>query len=230
MFCWEVVSWGWRIWMSTFVRKSKTIDNISCMELKALIETIIELKQKDLELRARLIQNGQLCKGYNEEMSKLHSSNAKKLNEIIDSIGYPTIDKVGNEASEAAWLVIQHSIGHPEFMKKCANLLKIAVAENKANPIHLAYLTDRIAVFEEQPQCYGTQFDWDENGNMSPKNFDNLDKVNQRRKSIGLNTLEEQTKIIRAQIKKENQTPPSVFEKRKKEFDDWRKSVGWKKR
>lgn len=90
-----------------------------------------------------------------------------------------------------------------------------AVSENKADPKNLAYLTDRIAVFESKPQLYGTQFDWDENGNLSPNLFDDLIKVNERRKSIGLNTLEEQTEIIRIQAKNENQSPPTDIEKRK---------------
>ena len=199
------------------------------MKFKEISEKIIQLKKKDLVLRDRLIQNGQLSNGYNDEMAALHKKNSEELNQIIDSIGYPTIDKVGKEASEAAWLVIQHAIGQPDFMKKCAQLLENAVNENKVNPINLAYLTDRIAVFEERPQLYGTQFDWDENGEMSPQHFDDINKVNQRRKTLGLNTLEEQTRSIRAQIEKENQTAPSDFEKRKKEMIEWKKSVGWKK-
>ena len=43
-------------------------------------------------------------------------------------------------------------------------LLEVAVSENKADPKNLAYLTDRVALFEGKPQLYGTQFDWDENG------------------------------------------------------------------
>ena len=113
-------------------------------------------------------------------------------------------------------------------MKKCAKLLENAVNENKANRINLAYLIDRIAVFEGKPQRYGTQFDWNENGELSPQPFDDLTKVNQRRKSIGLNTIEEQTVIIRRQAKEENQSPPTNFEKRKKEMDEWRIAVGWK--
>lgn len=200
------------------------------MELKEIAEKIIELKNKDWALRNRLIQNGQLGNGYNPEMAKLHNQNAAILNGLIDLIGYPTVDKVGKEASEAAWLIIQHSIQQPEFMIKCAQLLKKAVTEKKANPINLAYLTDRIAVFKGKPQSYGTQFDWDENGEMSPQNFDDLDKVNQRRKSIGLNTLEEQIEIMSAQVKNENQKPPVDFFKRKNEMEKWKELVGWKNR
>jgi hypothetical protein len=199
------------------------------MDYKSIAEKIIDLKNADLALRNKLVQSGQLSEGYNEEMKDLHNRNAKVLSDIIDTIGYPTIDKVGKEANEAAWLVIQHSIGQPEFMKKSAELLKSAGDENKADPKSLAYLTDRIAVLEGKPQLYGTQFDWDKHGNLSPNLFDDLNKVNERRKSIGLNTIEEQTEIMREQVKSENQSPPKDFEKRKQEIEQWKKNVGWTK-
>ncbi|HYE53413.1 MAG TPA: DUF6624 domain-containing protein [Chitinophagaceae bacterium] len=197
------------------------------MDYTSIAERIIDLKRSDLALRDRLMQSGQLAEGYNEEMKKLHNSNAEILNEIIDTIGYPTIDKVGKEASDAAWLVIQHAIGQPRFMKHCAELLKAAVNENKADPGNLAYLTDRIAVLSGEQQLYGTQFDWDENGELSPNPIDDLAKVNERRKSIGLNTLEEQTAIIRKQAKDEHQLPPADLRKRRQEIDEWRKAAGW---
>jgi aspartate ammonia-lyase len=113
------------------------------MDYKSIAEKIIDLKNADLALRSKLVQSVQRSEGYNEEMKDLHNRNAKILSDIIDTIGYPTIDKVGKEANEAAWLVIQHSIGQPEFMKKSAELLKSAGDENKADPKSLAYLTDR---------------------------------------------------------------------------------------
>jgi hypothetical protein len=178
-------------------------------------------------LREKLVQNRQLGEGYNEEMEQLHNRNAEMLNVIIDAIGYPTIESVGDEASEAAWLIIQHSIARPAFMKKCATLLRIAVNEDKANIKNLAYLTDRIAVWEEKMQKYGTQFDWDENGELSAHRIDDLAMVNQRRKSIGLNTLEEQTIIIRRRAEMENQRPPENLKKRQSQIAEWRRKTGW---
>lgn len=197
------------------------------MNYNEIAEKIIELKNADLEFRKKLIESGKLSDGYDQEMAEIHNKNAKTLNEIIDKIGYPTVDKVGKEANEATWLIIQHAIGQPHFMKKCVKLLEIAVHQNKANSKNLAYLTDRIAVFEDKPQLYGTQFDWDENGELSPNLFDDFKKVNQRRKSIGLNSIEEQTKIIRKQAKNNKQTPPTDFEKRKQEIEEWKKNIGW---
>ncbi|MNE64700.1 hypothetical protein D3C80_1601240 [compost metagenome] len=112
-------------------------------------------------------------------------------------------------------------------MKRCVEQLQNAVKENQADPINLAYLTDRIATLEGNPQLYGTQFDWDEKGNLSPNLFDDLQMVNQRRQSIGLNSLEEQTEIIRNRIIQENQLPPEDFEKRKQKALEWRRKTGW---
>lgn len=112
-------------------------------------------------------------------------------------------------------------------MKKCAVLLEKAVDENQVEAKQLAYLTDRIAVFEGEAQLYGTQFDWDAGGEMNPNPFDDLEKVNRRRKTIGLNLLEEQTEIIRKQIITENQKPPADLKERTKQSDEWRKRVGW---
>ncbi|QSW87639.1 hypothetical protein J0383_15255 [Flavobacterium endoglycinae] len=197
------------------------------MDYQIIAKRILELKNADLNLREKLIKSKQLSEGYNQEMEKLHNQNAKTLAEIIEIIGYPTIDKVGKEANEATWLIIQHSIGQPDFMRKCAAELKTAVNENKADAIHLAYLTDRIAVFEDKPQLYGTQFDWDETGKLIPNPFDDLAKVNERRKAIGLITLEEQTESIQKRALNENQTPPKDFNKQKEEMNEWRKKVGW---
>lgn len=199
------------------------------MDYKDFAARIIHLQHADLAFRKQLIQKGRLGAGYDEEMEQLHNEHARILNDIIDAIGYPVVDTVGKEASEAAWLVIQHSIGQPVFMKKCAALLQKAVSEHKADPIHLAYLADRIAVFEEKPQLYGTQFDWDENGELAPDPVDDPVKVNQRRKSIGLNTLEEQTAMIRQRAKKEKQMPPQNPDQWKRDREAWKRKAGWVK-
>lgn len=197
------------------------------MKYKSLAKEIVAMKDADLVMRESLIQRGVLGEGYHPEMEQLHYNNADRLETIIDRIGYPTVDQVGPAASEAAWLVIQHSIGRPDFMRKCATLLAKAVGEQRANPVNLAYLSDRIAVFEGRSQLYGTQFDWDEDGEMRPQAYDDLSAVNRRRKSIGLNTLEEQTELLSRRTEQENERPPEDWGKRQKEMTDWRRKVGW---
>lgn len=190
-------------------------------------QIIIDLQNADFALRNSLIDTGQLGEGYHWEMEKLHNHNANELNKIITEIGFPTVSTIGAEASYSAWVIIQHSIGSPQFMKKCLKLLEDAVKKGEADARNLAYLEDRIAVLENKPQLYGTQFDWDEDGELSPNYFDDITKVNKRRKSVGLNTLDEQSEIIRTQAKRENHSPPKDWIKRKDEMEKWKKLVGW---
>lgn len=197
------------------------------MNYKVVAGILIKMKNEDLELRAKLLESGEMGTGYNDEMEQLHTANKERLDEIIKRIGYPTIEKVGKEANEAAWLIVQHSIGHPKFMKNCLELLENEVNDTMESKRNLAYLSDRIAVFENKKQRYGTQFDWDENGDLSPNKFDDLTKVNQRRNAIGLNTLEEQTLIMRRQAKEENQLAPKDFKEREQLYNEWRRKKGW---
>ncbi len=204
-----------------------TTNEIKQMDSNQIAQQIIALKEADLALRDKLIQEGLLGNGYNKEMEELHVKNAHTLDEIINSIGYPTIDKVGKGASEAAWLIIQHAISLPAFMKKCLKLLEEAVSEGKANPIQLAYMSDRISVYEGRPQLYGTSYDWDEKGELNPQPFDDVTKVNLRRKLLGLNSKEEQTKVMRKRAESEGEAVPSDYKERMKAYDAWRKQVGW---
>jgi hypothetical protein len=92
------------------------------MQHPTIAHRIIELKIMTC-LRDRLAaKEGRLSEGYDEEMRDLHIYHATILDEIIKEIGFPTIEKVGKKANEAAWLVIQHSIALPSFMKRCASL------------------------------------------------------------------------------------------------------------
>lgn len=110
-------------------------------------------------------------------------------------------------------------------MRECEKLLTEAVEANETDPRQLAYLSDRISMFEGKPQRFGTQFDWDEGGRMHPCAYDDLKAVNERRAAIGLNTLEEQTAIMQERTK--GQPPPRDFAERRRVYDAWRRRVGW---
>jgi len=197
------------------------------MSIKELSNKIVALRNADLELRNQLIQSGELFDGYHPEMEALHIKNAEVLEEIIQDIGFPTTEKVGEEASKAAWLVIQHAISKPNFMRRCVSLLEDVVHRQKARPIDLAYLKDRIAVLEGNPQLYGTQFDWDENGELNPNLMDDVSVVDKRRKEIGLNSIAEQTKIIRQRAESEVQSAPEDYHVRHQQMTEWKRKVGW---
>ncbi len=182
------------------------------------------MEKEDLELREKLIQEKLLFDGYNQKMRELHNENGLKLKKIIDEIGFESIDKFDEKVKDAVFLIIQHNIDNPPFMKFCLEKLKKTKNFSK---IQIAQLSDRIALFEGKPQKYGTQFDYDKHGILNPSHYDNLLKVNNRRAKIGLNSLEEQIEVIRNRAKLENQKPPKDFDLKIKEYNHWRKEVGW---
>lgn len=118
--------------------------------------------------------------------------NNKRMKEIIEDIGYPTITKVGKQASFNSWLVIQHS---PDlnFQIRCLDLMEKESFD--VNPQNIAYLKDRVLMLQEKPQIYGTQL----KKNASTGKFelysvaDTL-KIDALRKSIGLEPIDEYLK------------------------------------
>ncbi|MGG5207314.1 DUF6624 domain-containing protein [Chryseobacterium sp. MIQD13] len=147
---------------------------------EAFSKELIELAEKDLSVREKLSSEGKLSNGYHPEMELIHRKNAKRLREIIEKIGFPTISKVGEKASDAAWLVIQHSIGEPEFMKECYKMM--TEHRSDINPLNIAYLYDRIQVFQSKPQRYGTQLI----SERIPYPVENKNNLNEERMKVNL--------------------------------------------
>lgn len=177
---------------------------------------LINLANHDLEVREKLSQEGKLSGGYHPEMEHIHKANAKRLREIICEIGFPTISKSGRKGSDAAWLIIQHSIGEPEFMKECYEMMQENIHD--INPKNKAYLHDRIQVFQGKPQKYGTQL------TVGGIPFPVADKeiLNRAREEVNLPPLSE--KEI-SQIPGVEEIPD--IEGKDKEYLIWRKKVGW---
>ena len=68
--------------------------NFPLMNYKNFADQILMKKNADLAFRDKLIKSGELSNGYNTEMEQIHIENSEKLEEIINAIGYPTIDKI----------------------------------------------------------------------------------------------------------------------------------------
>ena len=122
--------------------------------------------------------------------------NTKRMKEIIEEIGWPSISKLSHEGASNAWLLVQHADHDLEFQKKCLTLMK-AEPEGEVSKRDIAYLEDRIAISEGRPQIYGTQFHKNSDGQLEPLPIADPENVDQRRKEMGLETLSENQKRIR---------------------------------
>jgi len=142
-------------------------------------------------------------------MEAVHIRNAAHLRELIAPHGWPDEAIAGKDGAEAAWLIVQHAIGEPEFQREMLLLLR-ACADEKRGPLwQVAYLEDRIAMYEGRPPRYGTQWmDDPQDGRIRPWSLAEPDRVNELRTMMGLGPLhpipepspelamEEQRKIV----------------------------------
>jgi hypothetical protein len=189
---------------------------------------LLAMVDQDNRVRAELVSTGELFDGYNSRMAEVHQQNAMKLDAIVEAVGWPGMSLVGDAGAEAAWLVLLHAIANPELQRRCLPLLKAAAETGEIPAFHFACLEDRICVFEGRAQRYGTQFDWDESGMLSPHPLQNSDRVDEYRRSVGLGPLSAKIEEVQLRAAAEGDKPPRDFRKRQKEKDDWARSVGWR--
>jgi hypothetical protein len=115
----------------------------------------LELAALDQRTREELVRAGELFGGYHPRMEVVHRGNAARLRAIVAEIGWPTEARVGAEASEAAWLVLQHAIGEPALQRGMLPVLTEHAPRGDIPRWQAALLEDRVRSLEGQPQRYG---------------------------------------------------------------------------
>jgi hypothetical protein len=189
---------------------------------------LIDAAMQDRAVRARLAAAGELSDGYHPEMERVHLENADLLEQVMEAIGWPVRSKVGDEGAGAAFLIAQHAISRPALQRRALDCVLDAIPAGDANPLDAAYLADRIAMFEGRPQIFGTQFDWDEGGLMSPAPCIEPESIDVRRASVGLPPIAETIAEMRAQIAADGEQPPPDLARRRADFEAWARRVGWR--
>lgn len=195
---------------------------------QALRQKLIDMVDDSRRLRARLAEGGSLFQGYNPELRTQHNAQAKALADIVDSHGWPDNAMVGADGAAAAWMLVQQAIGLPNFMRACLELIEAAAATGRVPRWQAALLTDRIRWLEGRPQVYGSQFDWDEKGELNPLPIEDEAGVEARRASVDLVPLAEGIKQRRAEAEANGETAPADWAARRKDFEDWAKAIGWR--
>ncbi|MGD9211223.1 MAG: hypothetical protein PVI90_10625 [Desulfobacteraceae bacterium] len=165
---------------------------------KSLKDELVKMAEADQHVLQELAERGELgTTEYHPKIKEVHMKNTARMKEIIEKYGWPGNDLVGQDGTEAAWMIVQHAVLDIDFMKSCVPLLENAVKRQQAEGWQLAFLQDRLLTIAGQPQIYGTQFDHDVDGWPVPYPIADEVNVNQRRAELGLNSLEERIAEMR---------------------------------
>ena len=130
-----------------------------------------------------------------EKQNAIDRNNTKIVTKIIDSLGWLGKDDIGYDANLALFMVIQHT-DKLSTMEKYLTIMKEEKNSNKVDKRQIAYLTDRVELLNDRKQIYGTQYSIDKNGIKFIDNLINPEKVNERRKSMGMEPVEEYLMVL----------------------------------
>ena len=199
------------------------------MDHDSATTALLELRALDHHTREELARTGELFEGYHPRMAAVHRANAERLREIVAAIGWPTETKVGADASEAAWLVLQHAIGEPALLRAMLPVIQAHARRGELPGWQAAMLEDRVRALEGREQRYGTQLDWDEHGQLVTwPAVEEPETVDERRAVVGLPPLAETLAEKRRAAAAEGERGPSDVEARRREGEAWARAVGWR--
>jgi hypothetical protein len=161
-------------------------------------------------------------------MRAVHDRHASRVAEILAEHGWPSERLVGADGAQAAWLIVQHAIAQPGLQRQALRLVRAAAARGEVPRWQAAKLEDRIRTLQGRPQRYGTQFDWDAVGQLSPLPIEDRAGVDERRKALGLRPLTEEIAAQRDAAMHDGAHPPADWQARQRELDAWLRDVGWR--
>jgi hypothetical protein len=119
---------------------------------------------------------------------QIAKENYADITSLIATYGWPTYAMVGQLAADAPLLVINHHESE-EVRKKFLPLIKKSCEDREGSCMEYAKIQDRILVNEGKLQIYGMQFRYNEQRNLEPFPIANPQYVDQRRETIGLESL-----------------------------------------
>lgn len=164
------------------------------MKYPEISKELIQMRAADYALRGQWRDKSN-DPSWNKQVKELDQANTTRLKEIVHEIGWPTISAVGAKASDAAWLLVQHSDHDLGFQLECLDLMKQQT--EAVSPLNIAYLLDRTLVAQGKPQKYGTQlYRPGGKGEHIPQPIRDPDGVDARRLALGLSTMAEYCEMM----------------------------------
>ena len=165
-------------------------------ELAALRDELLAMRAADQGLREQAMSimrekgpQAPELQAIRERGRAEQAQHTTRLEEILDKHGWPSARTVGEDASVAAWLLLQHS--PIEVQKARLPLLRAATEQGDVPARCLPYVEDRVRMSEGRDQLCGTQITRGEDGKPTLWPIEDPNGVDARREAAGLEPLNE---------------------------------------
>jgi hypothetical protein len=178
----------------------------------ALRKNLLLMEAQDQEARAFLQSSGLRIDPVSREavwIRDVDAANLKRLKHIVNQEGFPTVEMVGRDGVNAAWLLTIHAGSDPEFQEKVLKLTTDHVRRGEVSSDQLAMLTDDLLAARGKPQRYGTNFEL-RDGELKPAPMQDEANIEKIRRAAGLGSLANYACVLRAMYgSPQPQTPSS---------------------
>jgi len=166
-------------------------------KIKIAIQEMLQIDQSLRNLMCSIPNEEEQLRLYQEIISNIDIKNTMNLKELLSfsKTGWVTISEFGIVCDTNAWLLVQHADHDPNFQSKILSILDNLVKSEETSKINYAYLYDRVAVSAGKLQRYGTQT-YITNGILQPDPTEDVENLDKRRISLGLDTMESYIKIL----------------------------------
>ncbi len=158
----------------------------------ALAQAAVDLDAVRVELlELRRLDQAAIMSGRDrpDELAKTLYLNLARIKELVRIYGWPTIDMVGEEASQGAWLAVQHADFDVDYQRSVLKLLRPLALVGSIHPEQYALLFDRVAVNSGLKQRYGSQGQCRGPGKWELRPVEDMEGLDARRSELALPPL-----------------------------------------
>jgi len=118
-------------------------------------------------------------------MCTADEENLRWLKTQVSAAGWFDAGRHGKAADQAAWLMVQHADGDPDYQAAIADLLQPKLETRDTDPQNFASLVDRVAIHAGRPQVYATQMECVGGQSLAPR-IAEPEGLDARRAAMGL--------------------------------------------
>jgi hypothetical protein len=146
---------------------------------------LIEIMTRDLDPAVRVIYQQRI----GEVANPVDAANTARVLEIFETVDFADLNAASPYAAAEAIGILHHS-GDTAVLRRALELIEPAALSGAFDGPTYALLYDRVAVYEDRPQRYGSQGDCVA-GRRTLHEIEAPETVDERRAEMGLNPIEE---------------------------------------
>jgi hypothetical protein len=167
---------------------------------RTLDERELATIQSELARKRDLDQAVRKDRRRRDEMARVDADNTTYLKSVVTDVGWIDVERFGQAAANAAFLLVQHSGDMPLMMAALPEIER-DVRAGKADAQNFALLYDRTQLMSGGKQRYGSQLRENEDGELVVYRLEDPDRVDALRRELGLTPLRDYLALFGREVK-----------------------------